>query len=361
MKKLIIGIILALVLAATAVPVVAANGQKLLDHVVISPNPAPVLPGGTQLFTATSEDASNNPVTGVIYTWHVVAGGGTIVPNTGVFTAGTITDTYKDTIKVKATKDGVTKYAYADVIVANLGVVYSVVISPDTATIIPLGTQQYSAAVKDAFGNAVAITPIWIVSGVGNAIDVTGKVTASSTTGTFTVTATATQGIVSVSDTATVKIANHGDLDSVVISPETATVVVGGYQQFSATSKDAYDLVLTTGITYGWTVTGGGSIDGSGKFTATTAGTFTVTVTATQSVTNIQKTDTAIIKVVAEPEEHEGFVPYGWSHGKKNGWHGGNTPPGWSKGNKTGWDDEDSPPGLFKGQVDQDDEDEDED
>lgn len=348
MKKLIIGIALALVLAVAAVPVVAANGQESLDHVVISPDPGVVIPGGLLQFSATSKDADNDTVVGVNYTWEVVAGGGTINSN-GLFTAGVTTGTFTDTVKVTASKGGITKYDYAKVIVANHGDLYEVVISPDTATVLPLGTQQYSVAIKDAFGDAVALTPVWEVSG-GGAIISTGLFTAGASTGTFTVKVTANQISKSItkSDTATVKIAIPGDLDSVVISPDSATVLVGGTKLFSAIGKDAYNN-LVVGVTFTWAkVSGVGSIDpGTGLFAAgATVGTSTIRVTASKG--GVTVTADATITVVAEAPGKDYRVPAGWSHGKKTGWNGGDTPPGWSKGKKTGWNDEDAPPGLMK-------------
>ena len=64
------------------------------------------------------------------------------------------------------------------------------------------------------------------------------------------------------------------------VSPATASVVNGGTQQFSATGRDQYGAVFAT--TVGWKVSGGGSIDSSGLFTASAVGgPFTVTATAT--------------------------------------------------------------------------------
>jgi len=354
MKKLIIGIALALVLAVAAVPVVAANGQESLDHVVISPDPGVVIPGGLLQFSATSEDADNDTVVGVNYTWEVVAGGGTINSN-GLFTAGVTTGTFTDTIKVTASKGGITKYDYAKVIVANHGELYEVVISPDPALVEISHSLPFSFTAKDAFGAAVAVTPFWeVAGGIGSIDSNTGLFTAFTATGTFTnaIKVTANQAIPSVvkTDTATVKIADRLVLDKVVISPKTATVLVGGIQDFNAIGKNAFGEDILTGVTYSWAVTGAGNtIDVNGKVTAGfIPGTFTVTVTANQTSNSISKTDTALVKVVTESEEHEGRVPPGWSKGKKTGWNGGDTPPGWSKGKKTGWNDEDAPPGLMK-------------
>jgi hypothetical protein len=368
MKKLVIGIILALVLTVTAVPLFAFadNGQGTLDHVMISPDPAVMVPGGTQQFTATSYDANNHVLTGVTYLWQVVATGGIIDMNTGYFTAGSTTGTYADTVKVTASKGGVAAVIdLATVIVANHGDLYEVAISPETATIQPLGTQQFSVVAKDAFGIEITtgISYLWEVVNLGGAIDpTTGLFTASTATGTFenTVQVTAAQAVtlITKTDTATVKVARLGDLDSVTISPDEATVLVGGNKQFTVTAKDAFDNVISTGVTYVWTVTGAGNvIDTTGKFTAgTIPGTYTITVSATQSLTGIAKSDTATVTVVTE-EEEEGRVPSGWSQGKKTGWQGASVPPGWSKGKKTGWNGEDFPPGLLNKQNDNQDED----
>lgn len=349
MKKLIIGIVLALVLAVTAVPVVSASGQKPLDHVVVTPIIATILPGGTQQFSATAQDTDNETIVGVTYTWGVVAGGGTI-DGIGLFTAGITPGTFTNTIQVTAFKGGITETAYATVIVAIPGLLDHVVISPDAATVQPSDTQQFSATAQDAFNQAVAgVTYGWEVVASGGIIDGTGLFTAGVTPGTFTnnIKVTATQTSIIKTDTATVKVAVPGVLDYVVISPDTATVPVGGIQQFNATGKDAFNQTVV-GVTYGWEVVSGvGIIDSTGKFTAgSELGTSTVRVTANQ--TNISKIDTAVVTVAAESEEHEFRVPPGWSKGKKTGWNGGDTPPGWAKGKKTGWDGEDSPPGLSK-------------
>lgn len=366
MKKFIIGITLALVLAVTAVPAFAANGQDPLDHVVISPDPATVaINGGTQQFSAKSQDADNDPVTGITYLWEVVNGGGTINTSTGYFTSGAAAGTFTNTVKVTASKGGITKTDFATVVVAIPGLLDHVVISPETTTIQPTsGTQQFSAVAKDAFNTnlTTGVTYLWEVVNGGGAIDAAGKFTAGAVAGTFTdtvkVTATQTATLISKNDTATVKVAEPGVLDKVVISPDKATVTVGGNQKFTAVAKDAFNQTISTGVTYLWSFTSVGGIDQTGKYLAgATPGTATVTVKATQvTSTTTEKIAQATVTVVAEVEEQEGRVPAGWSHGKKTGWDGGSTPPGWSKGKKTGWDGKDSPPGLLKGEQNDDDE-----
>jgi len=122
MRKLVIGIVLALVLIASAVPLTAAKAQtaKPLDNVVISPVTATVPVGGTKQFTAVGRDANNVTVDNVSYTWAVVAGGGTI-NSTGLFTAGNTPGTYPNTVQVTAVKDGIVRTANATVIIKAVG------------------------------------------------------------------------------------------------------------------------------------------------------------------------------------------------------------------------------------------------
>jgi hypothetical protein len=59
-------------------------------------------------------------------------------------------------------------------------------------------------------------------------------------------------------------------------------VATGGTQQFTATGLDQFGQPMTTQPTFAWTVSGGGTIDSSGLFTAgsTTGGPFTVAATS---------------------------------------------------------------------------------
>ena len=78
-----------------------------LDHIVVSPSNPSVGVGGTQAFTAQGYDASDNPVSGLSYTWSCTnATAGSINSSTGVFTAGTVPGSYSNVIQ--AVSGGVT-------------------------------------------------------------------------------------------------------------------------------------------------------------------------------------------------------------------------------------------------------------
>jgi len=150
----------------------------------------------------------------------------------------------------------------------------TITVSPSTATLYVGGTQQFTATAKDQYGNVLPnIIFTWTSSNttVGT-IDANGLFTAKAV-GTTTV--NATNG--SVSGTASVTVLEAPALTTITVSPSTATLYVGGTQQFTATAKDQYGNVLPN-IIFTWTSsnTTVGTIDANGLFTAKAVGTTTV-------------------------------------------------------------------------------------
>jgi len=84
-------------------------------------------------------------------------------------------------------------------------------------------------------------------------------------------------------------------ITAVAVTPANASVVAGGTQAFSATGTDQFNQALTPQPGFGWTVSGGGTINASGLFTAgaTPAGPFTVTALAGGRSGNASVTVTA--------------------------------------------------------------------
>ena len=69
-------------------------------------------------------------------------------------------------------------------------------------------------------------------------------------------------------------------LTNVTVAPASASVQTGGTQQFTATGYDQNNNPMSPQPSFTWSVSGGGSINSSGLFTATTVGTnYTVTAT----------------------------------------------------------------------------------
>lgn len=255
-------------LKGTASVVVTAGP---LATIVVSPNPDTLAIGGTQQFVAIGKDAAGNVVP-FVPTWSVVSNGGSI-SSTGLFTAGTTSGTFTNT--VQASSLGIKGNATVTV---NPGPAVSLVVTPNPITLGVGAAQQFTAAGKDANGNVVAIVPVWSVDSAGGSITAAGVFTAGGALGTFSNTVRATAG--TLSGRATVNVV-AGALSTITVTPNPAALLTGGIQQFAAVGRDAGGNAVAISPTWS-VVNGGGTIAITGVFTAgNTAGTFANTVVAT--------------------------------------------------------------------------------
>jgi hypothetical protein len=262
-------------MSGTASVTVTSVGGPVAS-IEITLNPGAVGVDGTKQYTVVAKDADGNVVPIVpAPVWSVVAGGGTIDPGTGLFTAGTVAGDFVNTIHVVSGT-----FSASVSITITAGALATIAVSPGSVSLAGGATQQYTAVGKDAHNNVVTITPAWTIAAGGGTIDgSTGLFTAGTTAGDFTNTVTATSG--AVSGTASVSVTS-GTLASITVTPSSPSLAAGAQQQFVAVGHDAGNNVVA--ITPTWSVAaGGGTIDPStGLFTSgTTAGTFTNTVTAT--------------------------------------------------------------------------------
>lgn len=268
------------------------NDPGVLTTLAVAPNPATVAAGATVQMTASGTDftgAKVVPNAGAIV-WSVAAGGGTINASTGVFTAGTKAGTYTNT--VVATCRGITASA---TVVVTAGPLATITVTPNPT--LAIGTQQqFTAAGADAFGNVVAITPVWTAtSPPGTIVATSGLFTAGNTIGVFANSVTATAGGKSGSATVTVI---AGPAATITVTPNPSNLVIGTQQQFTAVAMDAGGNVVP--ITPVWTVVaGGGAIAaGTGLFTAgNLPGSYINTVKATSGTIS----GTATVNVVGGP------------------------------------------------------------
>ena len=239
--------------------------------IAISSPSGTTAPAGTIQFTATVKDANGRTIA-VTPAWSVVNGGGAISSD-GLFTAGDTAGTFENT--VVASSGSVTS---ASTVVVTAGGLASITVAPDTVSLAIGGTRQFVAVGKDAHDNVVAIpNRVWSVAAGGGTIDTAGLFTAGTTANTFANTVTATSG--SISGTASLTVA-PGPLASITVSPPSSPLAIGGQQSFTAVGYDDYDNVVPIAPTW-LVVSGGGTIDTTGVFTAgTVAGTFTNTVLA---------------------------------------------------------------------------------
>lgn len=176
----------------------------------------------------------------------------------------------------------------------SFGALYHINIEPATITMTADDYQVFTAQGFDADDNLLTITPTWEVTG-GGTIDQTGNFTAT-TPGTITVYAN-TSGI---SGNATVTI-TVGKLHRITITPQSASITTDEFLPFTATGYDADENEVSISPT--WEVTGGGTIDPSGNFTATTPGDWRVFANFSGISGNISFTVTlgVPVKIIISP------------------------------------------------------------
>jgi hypothetical protein len=254
--------------SATATVIVTAGP---LATITLTPTPITLAIGATQQYVAVGKDAAGN-VVAFTPTWSVIAGGGSI-NSSGLFTAGTVSGTYTNTVQVNSGTIRAT-----GTVTVTPGPLATLVVTPNPVTLNANATQQFSVVGKDANGNTVAFTPVWSVAAGGGTINATtGLFTAGTTGGTFANTVVATVG--AISGTATVTVIAL-PLATITVTPSQVTLAPGATQQYTAVGMDAVGNIVA--ITPAWSASAGGTIDfTTGLFTAgNTPGAYTNNVRA---------------------------------------------------------------------------------
>jgi uncharacterized protein YjdB len=255
---------------AKAVVTIAA---PVVNSVTISPTTASIATGATQQFSASvSGTVSNKGITWSTSAGTISAGGLVTAPAT----AG------KVTVTATSLADK-TKSASASITV-SAPTVTGVSISPTTANILTLATQQFAAAVQ---GNVADKSVTWSAS--GGSVSQAGLFTGGASAATITVTATSNADK-SKSASATVTL-GLPTITSISISPASTSVSTSGKATFTATVKGT---ATDTSVT--WSAAKG-TISSSGAYVAPSSAT-TDTVTATSNADH-SKTATATVAVNA--------------------------------------------------------------
>jgi uncharacterized protein YjdB len=284
---------------------VSANGDLTVAQAIssITVTPATAILGSigdTQQFSAEARDAMDYPLgSQPSFIWTSASQAvATVNSNTGLALA-----VGEGTTQISAAAGGVT--ASADLSVAPT--VTTIVVTPATATLDAIGSQQqFAAEALDGNGNPLPVQPTfaWTESSAGGVatVDANGLATAAGN-GTTQVTATASGTSGSASLTVTQA------ASSIVVTPATATLTsVGATQQFSAEVRDANDhplanqpsltwastnqTVATVGLTTGLATS---HALGTAQITATAAGlTGHADLTVTQTIGSIVVTPATV-------------------------------------------------------------------
>ena len=225
--------------------------------------------GGTQQLAATTRDASGNVLVGRSVTW--TSANATVA---SVSASGLVTALAIGNATITATSEGQSGSSAVTVVAVPQAAVASVAVTPGAASILPGGSQQFLATLRDAGGTVLDGRAVsWMSSDPAVAsISATGLVTAQAV-GTATITATS-EGR---AGTASVTV-NGLPVATVVVSPQAVTVQARGTQQLVATLRDANDVVLLDrAVTWASSNTNVVAISTGGVVTGGAVGTATVT------------------------------------------------------------------------------------
>jgi uncharacterized protein YjdB len=235
----------------------------------VAPATANLAINATVQLTATPKDAQGQPLPGRIITWITGA------PSVATVTqSGRVTAVGNGSAIIFAASEGVS--GSASITVSSISVA-TVVVTPSTSNIIAGGFVQLSAATLDGQGNALAgRTVTWSSSNQTIAVvSSTGRVQSVSA-GTVTITATS-EG---VTGTASVTMSNV-PIASIVVTPSSATMVIGQATTLVATPRDAQGNQLL-GRTIAWASSNVAvaTVNANGDVTAIGPGTAQISATS---------------------------------------------------------------------------------
>ena len=254
--------------------------SQTLAGVLVSPATAAVATDGVTQLSATATDQFGKPLAvQPAFTWSVTGGG--TVSSTGSFTA----PSSASTSTVKAVAGSV----FGTATITTAAAVYApTVASAASASPVTIADNATAVAVLGADDSGEAgLSYTWSSTGpAAVAFSVNGTNSAKSSSATFsragayrlTVTIRDADGLTT---TSSVDVTVSAIITTVVVSPATASLLVGATQQFSATAKDQFGDAIAVQPTFTWTASGGGMITSAGVFTAPgVAATATVSASA---------------------------------------------------------------------------------
>jgi RHS repeat-associated protein len=258
-------------------------------NILVAPSPVNVPLNGKQQFIATTVDQFGVPMKSAAITWTTDSGS---ITSTGLFTAGALPG---GPVTIRATSGTITGTATVNVV--NTGPIISFA-TCTPAPVIGKAAALNVGAADD--GGEPALIYTWASVGIIPAavtFSVNGTNGAKTTTATFTkaggykfdVTARDTYGI---ETKARLNVVVLQTLTGFTLAPTPVSVPVSTPQEFTPTGLDQFGFPMPSLPSLQWSVTGGGSINTLGVFTAgaVTGGPFTVTasgagISASASVT----------------------------------------------------------------------------
>lgn len=181
---------------------------------------------------------------------------------------------------------------------APLHVLTTISVSPPKASVDEGKTYNFFSLSQDQFGKPMTVKVIWASSDTSvGPIDNNGVFTAKTSGSTII---TATSG--SVRGTATVTVSpSPSVLSKIIVSPSTASIVVGQTQIFMESPQDQYSKQMQATISWISSDSNVGTINSNGVFTSLAPGTTTITAASGPVM------GTAIMTVTSPPDKISNF------------------------------------------------------
>jgi hypothetical protein len=281
----------------TANQTVSVTVAQTLTSVTVTPASASILVGATQQFSARAFDQFNQAfATPPSFNWIVASGPGTINSN-GLYT-GTAVGTA--TVKAVATVNGVTQSGSAQVTVtAPAPIINDIHANPNPVT---GTTTTLSVSATDPSGGTLSYAWSVLTKPAGAASPTISAPTSAVTGATFYAAGTyqfqvvVTSNKTGASTPGTVTVTVQQTLTRVTVKPSLASVPRGGTLQLTAAAYDQFLNPMTA--TFNWSlVSGPGSIDANGLYTAPTSTTGKAVIKATATVNGVTQSGSATILV----------------------------------------------------------------
>lgn len=247
-------------------------------------------PQQSETLTATPYDSSGNIITGRTVTWQS--------SNTGVATitgGGTVTAVAPGVTVIFATVSGV-KGSLALFVNLTVG---SITITPHVDTVQVLGQLQLTAVVRDVSGNIINPSQTWYSTNTSVAVVTSsGLVSGQGSNSTAIFATMIIDSVGGKADTNTTYVL--APVNSVVVTPGSASITTVQTQSLTATLQDAYGDQLS-GRTVNWTSSNHAvdTVSQSGTVYPVGTGTDTITATAPQPTGNVR--GIAVITVTSDP------------------------------------------------------------
>ncbi len=287
---------------ADAILTYGFEGIHVAASAVASPDPLVLDIGEAKTVEVTAFDRYGNPTTEIDFEWESLSGLGIVHPMTEngeavAYIAGTVAG--NDTLRY--TSGSMSATVEVEIRPGNAT---WVAIEPREVSLAPGETMNFSAVVRDEFGNERPNTDIvWSASEAAGTIDEDGSLVASTVVGIGMV--VAELGNLSASATVTIL---PGELAAITASPQSATVTVGSSLTIEAAASDAFGNALSS-VNMDWSSSTGtiipmGDCNECAILVAPTyPGSVMVTVTSNELVANVavQVVAGALDRIVLSP------------------------------------------------------------